>query len=135
MARIIFSVVISTLIFTACQSPEGRQEVQSSQSAIDTTAALSPDARLATIKAELKTVKANLTAAGKYDCCVQPPCDWCALKEGECPCHDNLLAKKAVCPDCGLGWHNGQGVVEGVSASQVKWNITHEHATGGQHKH
>ena len=71
---------------------------------------------------------------GKYNCCVKPSCDWCALHEGSCACFTNLQAGEAVCPGCGLGWHNGQGIVEGVDAKDVKWNITHEHAAGG-HAH
>ena len=134
MMKIVTSLVVFTVISVSCQSPENEPEAQTSQSTADTTLTVSSETQLANIKAELKSVKAELTADGKYNCCVHPSCDWCALKEGECPCHDNLLAKKAVCPDCGLGWHNGQGVVEGVKVSQVKWDITHEHAAEG-HKH
>ncbi len=133
MKVLIFLFTVS-FIFISCHSLEKEREIRKPQSVADTTAALTPDTRLANIKSELKTMKSELTAAGKYNCCVQPACDWCALKEGECPCHDHLLAKKAVCPDCGLGWHNGQGVVEGVKVGQVKWDITHEHA-GAQHQH
>lgn len=134
MKTIIVPVVIFAFTLVSCQSSKNEPQGKAAKPAADTTVVLSPDARLANIKAKLKAVKSELTAAGKYNCCVQPSCDWCALKEGECPCHDNLLAKKAVCPDCGLGWHNGQGVVEGVKVSQVKWDISHEH-TGAQQQH
>jgi hypothetical protein len=133
MKTILSSFVFFALISISCQSPKNEPEEQPAQPAADPVA-VSPDSRLANIKTELKAVKSELTAAGKYNCCVQPACDWCALKEGECPCHDNLLAKKVVCPDCGLGWHNGLGVVKGVKVSQVKWDITHQHA-GAQHQH
>ncbi len=94
----------------------------------------SPETELAEIKTRLQTAKARLFDEGKYNCCVQPSCDWCALHEGSCDCFANLQAEDAVCPGCGLGWHNGQGIVEGVDAKDVKWNITHEHAPGG-HQH
>ncbi|NIR52583.1 hypothetical protein GWO43_28745, partial [candidate division KSB1 bacterium] len=97
-------------------------------------ARLTPEERLGNIRTNLKEIKMELAKDGKYNCCTQPTCDWCALHEGECPCHDNLNVGKEVCPGCGLGWHNGNGVVEGVETSQVKWNITHQHAAGG-HSH
>ncbi|MFQ5675791.1 MAG: hypothetical protein ACE5G1_07850, partial [bacterium] len=65
--------------------------------------------------------------------CIQPACNWCLLNEGDCDCHENLKAGEEVCPGCGLGWHNGRGVVKGVKASQVKWGITHQHGDEGDH--
>ncbi len=94
----------------------------------------SPEIELEQIKTRLETLKTRLFDQGKYDCCVQPSCNWCALHEGSCDCFSNLQAGDAVCPGCGLGWHNGQGIVEGVDAEGVKWNITHEHAPGA-HQH
>jgi hypothetical protein len=125
---IILLFAFSTLV--SCQS----EKQSENETARELTVRLSADERLQKIKDELKLIKADLNKAGRYNCCVHPACDWCVLHEGDCQCHDNLLAKKAVCPDCGLGWHNGHGVVEGVKVSQVKWEITHEHPTGG-HKH
>jgi len=122
--------LIAFVFWVACQSDERQQQ----NTELNQTTALTPEARLEQIKSDLKVVKSDLTKAGRYNCCVHPACDWCALHEGECTCHDNIRAGKAVCPDCGLGWHNGHGVVEGIKASEVKWNITHEHPAGG-HKH
>ncbi len=90
----------------------------------------SPESQLVKVKKELKDIKAVLAKEGEYNCCIQPTCNWCVLHDGDCECYDNLKAGKEVCPECGLGWHNGQGVVEGITASQVKWNITHEHPAG-----
>jgi len=117
-------------IFVSCQS----QKKSESETARELTVRVSADERLQKIKNDLKLAKADLTKAGRYNCCVHPACDWCALHEGECQCRDNIRAGKAVCPDCGLGWHNGHGVVQEIKASQVKWEITHEHPAGG-HKH
>lgn len=120
--------LFALMAVVACQSTEKQEK---SAGNTEQSVNLTPQERLAEIKAELKIVKAELTQEGKYDCCTHPPCDWCALQEGDCECDDNLKAGKAVCPECGLGWHNGQGVVEGIEASQVKWDITHEHGESG----
>lgn len=94
----------------------------------------SPEAKLERIQVDLEQVKAELYEGGKYNCCIEPRCNWCALHEGECPCFASVQAGEAVCPGCGLGWHNGQGIVEGVDAKDVRWDITHAHPTGG-HAH
>lgn len=106
-----------------------------SQPAMVETAETKPVAqRVQDIRADVKAVKAALAQQGDYNCCVQPACDWCLLHEGECDCYENLKAGKEVCPGCGLGWHNGEGVVEGMSAEEVKWDIRHEHGEVG-HQH
>jgi hypothetical protein len=123
--------------FLACTAPGPSAEPKPSvaaESAREASSTPSPEAELEQIKTRLEAVKTQLFDRGKYNCCVQPSCDWCALHEGACDCFTNLQAGDAVCPGCGLGWHNGQGVVEGVDAADVKWNITHEHPTGG-HRH
>ena len=123
-------LLIFAAFLIACQSST-KDNQQTTQQA---TAQLAPEARLAKLKEILKEIKQDLNKQGEYDCCIQPPCNWCALQEGECDCRDNLKEGKAVCPGCGLGWHNGKGVVEGVTADQVKWDITHEHHEEG-HEH
>ena len=123
-------------ISLACTAPEPKPavEAEEAQEASAPPLPLSPEAELEQIETRLEAVKTHLFDQGKYNCCVQPSCDWCALHEGACDCFTNLQAGEAVCPGCGLGWHNGQGVVEGIDAGDVKWNITHEHPTGG-HQH
>ena len=111
--------------------PKPAVEAEAAQKASSTPP--SPEVELEQIKTRLEEVKARLFDQGKYNCCVKPSCDWCALHEGTCACFTNLQAGEAVCPGCGLGWHNGQGVVEGVDARNVKWTITHEHPAGGHH--
>jgi hypothetical protein len=127
-------------IFLACIAPEPTAEPKP---AVEAGAApeasappppLSPEAELEQIETRLEAVKTQLFEQGKYNCCVKPSCDWCALHEGACDCFTNVQAGEAVCPGCGLGWHNGQGVMEGIDAGDVKWNITHEHPAGG-HQH
>ena len=123
--QIVFFVLI--VLFVACgPTEEPAEDGHESHEAVAMTVA----GRLDNIHDELKMLKAEMTKDGSYDCCVQPGCDWCVLHEGECECHDNLTARKEVCPGCGLGWHNGKGVVQGVDAKKVKWNIAHEHGAG-----
>jgi len=132
LRKLVIWVVLQIIIvaFISCES--GKKQDESAETT-NQRAELSAEQRLQTIKSHLKRVKADLSMEGDYDCCIQPGCDWCVLHEDECECHDNLTAGKEVCPGCGLGWHNGKGVVKGVEASQVKWNITHEHGEAAEH--
>src|SRR5262245_24089684 len=122
------SIVLGLL---ACGSPA--PPPPEPEATTTTSAPASPESELADIKTRLEAAKTRLFDEGKYNCCVKPSCDWCVLHEGSCSCFTNLQAGDAVCPGCGLGWHNGQGIVEGVDAKGVKWTITHEHAAGGHH--
>jgi len=120
---------ICFLTFISCQSQDHEHTAETAEHQTE----LTTEQHLASVKSDLKLVKAELTKLGDYDCCIQPGCDWCVLHEGACECHDNIEAGKEVCPGCGLGWHNGKGVVQGVKASQVKWNISHEHGDAAEH--
>jgi hypothetical protein len=128
--------VFAAAFFVACQSPEPPASEPASESPAPPAPAvkLSPSEQLDEIKLNLEAVKAELNEQGEYNCCVQPACHWCALHEGSCECFNNIQAGEAVCAGCGLGWHNGEGVVDGVDSSSVEWAITHEHPTGG-HEH
>lgn len=119
---------ICFLTLISCQSQDHEHTAETAEHQTELTS----EQRLENVKRDLKFVKAELTKSGDYDCCIQPGCDWCVLHEGECECHDNIEAGKEVCPGCGLGWHNGKGVVQSVDAKEVKWNITHEHGHEGE---
>ena len=121
-ALFIFTAMAGMLFISSC----GQDAVQqaSEQSAEPVPPA---PATLEQVKADLAEVKMAVANEGDYLCCVEPACDWCLLKEGTCACRENLEAKKEVCAGCGLGWHNDQGAVDGVKASDVKWNIAHSH--------
>lgn len=122
--------------FMGCASPEPVPEpsAEAQTTSQPGSAASSPEAQLEEIETRLNAVKTQLFDEGEYNCCVDPPCNWCALHEGSCACFTNLDSGEAVCPGCGLGWHNGQGVVEGVDPDDVEWTITHEHPEGA-HEH
>jgi hypothetical protein len=135
--RTIICFALTSLMFLsslACTSPAPASGAEPEPPPQASSTPKAPDAELDEIKTRLEAVKTQLFDEGDYNCCVQPSCNWCALHEGSCDCFSNVQAAKAVCPGCGLGWHNGQGVVDGVDAADVKWEITHEHPSGG-HKH
>ena len=128
--------VFALASFFACTTPEKAADPQPPVEPETSGSAMSaePEAELEQIKTRLEEVKSQLFSKGEYNCCIEPSCNWCALHEGSCSCHNNLEAGQAVCPGCGLGWHNGQGAIDGVDPDDVKWNITHEHPTAG-HQH
>lgn len=138
--RILVCCALAVLGFMsafACVSPEPAADAEATVEAEPspaTSSTLSPSDELTQIKTRLEAVKTQLFDDGEYNCCVEPSCHWCALHEGSCDCFANLQAGDAVCPGCGLGWHDGEGIVDGVAAGDVEWNITHEHPAGG-HEH
>ena len=128
--------ILLCFLFVGCgtaQAPETAPEVTP---AVETTAILAPEERLNEIRSALAEVTTELNEKGDYNCCVHPVCTWCAIHEDNCACFSNIQAGMEVCAGCGLGWHNDQGIVDGVDSSEVKWNITHEHPEGGHgHAH
>ncbi len=126
--------ILAGLLACTNPAPPPEDEAPAPEAPQTSSTPASPDSELAEIKTRLEAAKAQLFDEGRYNCCVNPSCDWCALHEGSCNCFPNLQVGEVVCPGCGLGWHNGQGIVEGVDAKDVKWNITHEHPAGG-HQH
>ena len=118
--------------FVSCRSSQGATREETQHTEHTEQHADSPAGeQLEQIRSSLLEVTTELNEQGKYNCCIEPRCSWCALHEGECECFNNLQQGEEVCPGCGLGWHNGNGIVEGVSASEVKWNIAHSHGEHG----
>ena len=128
-----FTALSGIMLINACGQEPAQQEQPAEPEPIPVVA--SPAERIEQVKTDLEDIKLAVADEGTYLCCVEPACDWCLLHEGECKCRKNLVAKKEVCPGCGLGWHNGQGTVGGVKASQVKWDIAHSHEESVGHKH
>jgi len=77
-------------------------------------------AQVAEVKSEIEIAKASMTQDGKYACCIKPPCDWCLLKANGCSCASMVDADQPVCPECGLGWKQGKGSLEGFEAKDIK---------------
>ena len=71
-------------------------------------------------KSLLGLAKKELSAQGKYSCCVKPGCDMCPMTRGACSCAENAKSGRGVCGECMGGWKAGRGSVKGVSAKSVK---------------
>ncbi len=80
---------------------------------------LQPDAQIARVKGEVEEVKTGLSQQGRYSCCVDPPCNQCLLKYGECHCRDVIRKGGSACGECNEGWIEGRGIVEGVNAADL----------------
>ena len=133
----LFSLLILISLFAACQwastpSPAPTAATPAAEKS------LSAKEHLEQAKLHLKEAKEKLDKEGSYDCCIEPNCDWCALKEGSCPCAKQLKAHKPVCPDCKFGWEHGKGHVEGVKPEDVTTSLEHSHGGAeehGKHEH
>lgn len=102
---------------------EEKREVQQK-----VTGALSPKEKIIKAKGLLAEAKAELAQDGKYSCCVQNPCNSCALEHQACGCYASLKAGKPVCNDCYAGWQRGDGVDKDIKKEQVKTSYTgHKH--------
>ena len=76
--------------------------------------------KLVVIRKDLAKAKRELTGDGKYNCCIRPTCDFCALAVDKCPCALNLAKGMPVCGTCAGGWAAGYGVVPDVDAADVE---------------
>src|SRR5713226_5255005 len=84
------------LLLTACQSG-GAPAPAPAATAPPAEKSLSAKDHLEQAKIHLKEAKEKLDKEGTYDCCIEPDCDWCALKEGSCPCAKLVKSHKPVC--------------------------------------
>ena len=73
-----------------------------------------------TLHNQLERVSGAAARSGNYTCCINPPCEFCAVHMAMCPCGKNLAAGKPVCRECKGGWDVGEGRVQGVNAGDVK---------------
>jgi hypothetical protein len=55
-----------------------------------------------------------------YNCCLEDPCDRCAIDHQSCQCNKDLRAGKGVCSDCYAGWQMGEEKIKEIKASDVK---------------
>lgn len=72
------------------------------------------------IAGRIRELVAGLEAAGRYDCCIQVPCNLCATRVGGCKCGEGLRRGEPVCEECALLWSQGQGAEPGVDPSTVR---------------
>jgi hypothetical protein len=92
------------------------------------SAKLSPAEKIKQAKKLLSEATGQLTREGKYKCCIEVPCNQCAMDHQNCSCYEDLKAGKPVCPECYGGWQRGEGRDKKIKASDVKTNFsTHKH--------
>lgn len=78
-----------------------------------------PEKALDDVRSRLKGIKRTLAREGKYECCISPSCDFCAISVGSCPCSNNLSSGDPVCHECKGGWEVGYGVLDDVDPEEV----------------
>lgn len=103
------------LWMTACVREAGTPDFSAQETA----------AQVAEVKSEIAIAKENMKRDGKYNCCIKPACDWCLLKANVCACANMVDADQPVCPECGLGWKQGRGALEGYTAEEIKNVMEH----------
>ena len=79
------------------------------------------EADLKRARQKLAAAKRELTAQGRYSCCVKPSCDLCARTSGSCACARNVAAGRGACGECYAGWLAGRGAVKGVHSDSVQF--------------
>ena len=83
---------------------------------------------LAQAKEKLSEAKTKLAGEGKYDCCMEDACDYCAVHEGSCGCAQDVKKGEHICIECYAGWQQGKGDVPNVKKENVKTDfVMHEH--------
>jgi hypothetical protein len=83
-------------------------------------AAPAPAPDMAKVRKEMKAAKAALEKQEKYNCCIEPSCDFCAMAQGECPCAKNIAKGKPICGNCADGWAAGKGDAPNVDRSKIQ---------------
>ena len=137
MNRIVRSAVVLTFsaILASCSAYQGQKAQMASLDSPKPTGVVStgtPDAeavrrfqrssisgKQATLLSELDLYKSELTAEGKYDCCVSPGCNECAIRDGECHCRHTVAQSGPCCGECTAAWIEGRGDIPGVDREKV----------------
>jgi hypothetical protein len=76
-------------------------------------------------KKSLMRQKMEAMKDGKYNCCIEEPCDECIKAHGSCDCKKAVKNDKPVCNECYEGWQKGQGAVSGKEAKEIKKGHKH----------
>ena len=88
---------------------------------------ISPVEKIKMAKTLLEEAKRGLKREGKYNCCIDTPCNQCALDHQSCPCYDELKAAQPVCNECYAGWQRGEGKDSSIKPSDVKTKFSPHH--------
>ena len=123
---VIAAVIMLITGFGLVLSPT--EPLQSDQAAMAQTKQTSAKEKINQAKKLLADAKKQLEREGKYKCCIEDPCNQCALEHQSCPCMDGLKAGNPVCPECYGGWQRGEGKDKSIKSSDVKTSYsTHRH--------
>ncbi|MCK9409165.1 MAG: hypothetical protein M0R68_08510 [Bacteroidetes bacterium] len=76
-------------------------------------------------KKSLMKQKMEAMKDGKYNCCLQEPCDECLKAHRSCDCKKAVKNDKPVCNECYDGWQKGDGDVSGKEAKDIKKGHNH----------
>ena len=128
MKHISFVVIVVTMFLTSCTKEEPKTPAQKQETITQKEEPKTGEMLLAESKEKLKEAKRSLAQEGKYDCCIEDECDYCALHEGSCSCASDLKKGEHVCLDCYAGWQQGKGDVPNIKKENVTTDlIKHEH--------
>jgi len=87
--------------------------------------------QLAHVHGEVAALKETLGQQGKYACCVEPWCNECLLRDGECHCREQVRQDGPCCGECTEAWLEGRGAVEGVEAWELLERAKRKSQPGG----
>jgi hypothetical protein len=130
MKHTIVVLAVMAMFISACQKEEAKAPPQNMQAIKQNDEQKSGAATLADAKQKLKEAKMSLASEGKYDCCMEDACDYCALHEGSCSCAPDLKKGNHVCLECYAGWQQGKGDVPNIKKENVTTDVIHH-----EHKH
>lgn len=104
------------------------ESVQTKTSEERPSGKLTPAEKIKEAKRLLSEATGQLTREGRYNCCIEVPCNQCAMDHSSCPCYADLKAGKPVCPECYGGWQRGEGKDKKIHPKDVKTTFsTHKH--------
>ena len=92
-----------------------------------TNAQTAPE-KIKAAKRLIADAKGQLVRDGSYRCCIEDPCNQCALDHYNCPCLSDVKKGNPVCNECYAGWQRGEGREKGIDPKSVKTSFTtHKH--------
>ena len=74
------------------------------------------------LRNKLEIAKKELREEGKYNCCIQNDCSWCAIYLGYCICADLIVTegREQSCPECAAAWNRKMGKTPGVDPDAIE---------------
>lgn len=123
-----YALLLLAIVLISCQKEEPKRPPQKQESITQKEESKTGAMLLAESKDKLKEAKRTLAQEGKYECCMEDECDYCALHEGSCSCAPDLKKGEHVCVECYVGWQQGKGDVPNIKKDNVTTDlIKHEH--------